>query len=161
MKLSIIFSAVLLILIGMVAAQEAISPQTFSISALGWLEGEWSGDLNGNRFEAYYTSPAGGQIISVSKEYLPDSTCFIEFERFEMRDGEIILTPYPGGTKSVPFRLTGFDPAITDAVFSNPGHDFPTEIRYHLISADSMDIHVSGPSEEGQIEFVLKLRRVN
>lgn len=130
------------------------------IDSLAWLAGDWAGDFEGNRFECHYTSPEGGAILSVSKEYHEGKRCFIEFEKFEESNSNIIMTPYPDGMQSVGFTLIGFDPAIKQAKFTNYRHDFPTEIIYELVEADKMLITVAGPGEKGRVELKVNLKKV-
>lgn len=100
------------------------------LAALGWLAGEWRGDVGGDVFVTTYTSPEGGLVLSVSKTLHEGQAVFHEFERFEVKGNAVVLTPYPGGKASVPFTLQAFDPAVPKARFVNAKHDFPTEITY-------------------------------
>lgn len=130
------------------------------ISTLAWLEGDWSGDFEGNPFTCHYSSPEGGVILSISKEFPEGQPCFIEFEKFEQTDSGIVMTPYPNGKQSVPFTLIDYDPAIKKAKFANYEHDFPTEIIYELVEPNKMLIIVAGPGKEGRAELKVDLRRL-
>lgn len=130
------------------------------LESLNWLAGDWTGELAGNRFECHYTTPEGGAILSTSKEFGEDGSCFIEFEKFEPVNGAVTLTPYPGGEKSVGFILSDYDPLVKKARFVNPDHDFPTEITYALDGADKMIITVAGPGKQGAREFKINLSRI-
>jgi hypothetical protein len=128
-------------------------------NGLSWLEGSWQGDFEGNPFEAHYTSPEGGSILSMSKEFLKDGRCWIEFERFTISGDSVLLTPYPQGEKSVSFVLTGHDPSVKKAVFENKAHDFPTDITYEMTAPDSLRILVAGPGKDGRKVLTLRLAR--
>ncbi|MDX9857774.1 MAG: DUF6265 family protein [candidate division Zixibacteria bacterium] len=131
------------------------------IAQLHWLEGHWRGMLGENVFEAIYTSPEGGQILSVSKEFPPDRPAFVEFERFHMVDSFVVMTPYPGGRESVSFTMTAFDSEARLAKFSNPDHDFPNDIIYQAIGGDSLVIEVTGVKDDGtRTGFTVNLRRI-
>jgi hypothetical protein len=130
-----------------------------AIQPLSWLEGSWRGDFEGNPFEAHYTSPQGGAILGMSKEFLKDGRCWIEYELFTNSGDTVKVTPYPGGEKSVSFVLTGYDPSIKYAVFENKTHDFPTDITYELIAADSLRILVAGPGKNGRKVLTVNLAR--
>lgn len=131
------------------------------IAGLYWLEGKWRGMIGDNVFEAIYTSPEGGQVLSVSKEFATDRPAFIEFERFHMVDTFVVLTPYPGGDQSVPFTMTVLDEEEQFAKFSNPEHDFPNDISYHAIGKDSLVIEVSGIDDNNQrTGFTVNLKRM-
>jgi hypothetical protein len=131
---------------------------------LSWLAGSWSGEIRGagaaTRFETHYTSPEGGVILSVSKALSQDGKLrWFEFERFEMRDGALQVTPHPGGKPSVSFKLVEYDAAAKKAVFANPEHDYPTRITYQRIAEDRLLFVVAGETKESPVmEFLLSRR---
>jgi len=130
------------------------------IESLSWLAGSWQGDFEGNSFECYYTTPKGGTILSMSKEFHKGKPCFIEFEKIEISGSDIILTPYPGGEKSVSFVLSDYDPEVNKAKFTNYEHDFPTEIIYELVETGKMVITVAGPHEDKHLELKMNLIKI-
>ena len=130
-----------------------------TIDDLGWLEGHWAGEFEGTPFEAYYTSTEGEAILSVSKEFIDEDHCFIEFEKFIVKDGQIILTPYPNGKQSVDFVLVDYNPESKSARFENLDHDFPTDITYRSITNDSLLIQVAGPGKDGRQVLEINLKR--
>ncbi len=130
------------------------------INQLGWLEGKWSGTFEDNPFEAIYSSPRGGVILSISKEFGERGPCFIEFEKIEYWENNVFLTPYPGGEKSDKFDLVDYDPDIQKAHFRNLKHDFPTDITYER-TADSLHITVAGKNRNGELtEFMVRMALV-
>ena len=120
-------------------------PAKAAIADMSWLAGEWSGDMWGGRYEAYYTTPEGGMIISHSKLMKGEQESFYEFEVFESRDDGIYLQPFPGGRKAVGFDLVEHVEADRRAVFENPDKDYPTRIVYHRVSDDELVITLSDP----------------
>lgn len=133
-----------------------------SVSDLSWLEGTWCGRIGTRDFEAHYTGPEGGVVLSASKYTANGKAAGFEFERFDEKDGSVVLTPYPDGKESsATFRLTSFDPRGRLAVFENPAHDFPTRISYQRVAEDSLTILVSGPGKGGKESVIrYELRRV-
>jgi uncharacterized protein DUF6265 len=125
------------------------------VSELSWLEGVWRGRIGTRDFEAHYTGPEGGVILSASKYTANGKAAGFEFERFEVKEGTVMLTPYPEGRSSVSFRLASHDEKARRAVFENPAHDFPTRISYQRVAEDSLTILVSGPGKDGR-ESVLR-----
>jgi uncharacterized protein DUF6265 len=120
-----------------------------SISDLNWLEGTWQGEIGDRQFEARYTSPEGGQVLSASKYTKDGKPAGFEFERFEEQGDTLVLTPFPEGKSSVAFKLTELDPKNQRVVFENPAHDFPTRISYQRVADNKLLILVSGPGEDG------------
>jgi hypothetical protein len=116
---------------------------------LKWLEGTWRGQIGGRDFEARYSGPDGGQILSASKYTEQGKAAGFEFERFEQQGDSVVLTPFPEGKSSVTFRLAELDGKGRRAVFENLAHDFPTRISYQRVADDKLTILVSGPGEDG------------
>lgn len=129
------------------------------LATITWLEGKWTGLFGGNRFEATYSSPEGGAMLSMNKEFHDGHPCSIEFERFGYDDTGVFLLPYPGGKpKDLKFYLVGFDPNIKRASFQNRANDWPTDIRYERVSEDSLHISLSGPAKDGNGVSAMLLR---
>jgi len=120
-----------------------------SIRDLAWLEGTWRGEIGDRMFEARYSGPDGGQVLSASKYIKDGKAAGFEFERFEQQGDSLVLTPFPEGKSSVSFRLAELDAKARRAVFENPDHDFPTRISYQRVARDQLTILVSGPGEDG------------
>jgi hypothetical protein len=163
MAITIIAFAVTVIVLGMFSRDQHADAFTGpnQIAQLHWLEGHWRGMIGNNVFEAIYTSPEGGQILSVSKEFRTNRPASVEFERFHMADSLVVMTPYPGGKESVSFTMTALDPESRSATFSNPDHDFPNDITYHAIGNDSLVIDVTGLNDDGTRNgFSVNLKRV-
>jgi hypothetical protein len=120
-----------------------------SIQDLAWLEGVWDGQIGGRDFEARYSGPEGGQVLSASKYAKQGVAAGFEFERFEELEGTLVLTPFPEGKSSVTFRLSELDPKGRRAVFENLAHDFPTRLSYQRVANNKLTILVSGPGEDG------------
>ena len=130
------------------------SPASPSVADLTWLEGVWRGEIGGRQFEARYSGPDGGQILSASK-YTQDGTpAGFEFERFEQQGDSLVLTPFPEGKSSISFPLAEYDAKARHAVFENLAHDFPTRISYQRVGRDRLIIMVSGPGEDGNEQVV-------
>lgn len=123
-------------------------PPAEVLAELDWLAGSWSGDMWGGRFEAFYSTPAGGKILSHSRLLKGATVAFYEFEVFEARDLVVHLQPYPGGKPAEGFTLQAHDPANREVVFENPDKDFPTRITYQRTSDDALLIVLSDPHGE-------------
>jgi hypothetical protein len=96
-------------------------------------------------------------ILSTSKAFRADGKLsWLEFERFEARDGQLTVTPYPGGKASVSFTLAEYDAAAKKAVFTNPGHDYPNRITYQRVAEDRLLLVVAGNGKDAPVmEFSL------
>lgn len=115
------------------------------IQSMDWLAGDWSGDMWGGKFHAYYSTPTGGKVLSHSRLMHGDELSFYEFEVFEVREETVYLQPYPGGSPADGFDFKSQDSKTKQAVFENPSKDFPTRIVYQLLSKDNLVITLSDP----------------
>jgi hypothetical protein len=103
-------------------------PIAATIAQVGWMEGTWVGEADGNSVEERWTPPAGGAMLAVSRTLKNGRLAGFEFLRIVERDGGLVYVAQPGGKPPTDFTLT----ALTEssATFENPDHDFPKRIRY-------------------------------
>lgn len=153
-------AALAFVLPGVAAAAEGKPPAEQRVEDLAWLTGHWSGEVKGagstTRFESFYTTPEGGMILSVSKAFgAGGKVSWFELERFDIKDGILRMTPYPGGRASDPFPLVEHDAAAKKAVFANPQHDFPKRISYQQNAPDRLYIVLTGDPGGPVMEFTL------
>lgn len=127
------------------AVVAATSPCVGDMDDLKWLAGSWEGPMWGGVFRAYYSTPEGGKVLSISELVKEGRISYTEFERFEMRDGKVILTPYPAGNAADSFDLVELDKKGCKAIFENPKKDFPTRILYQRVSDTKLEITLSDP----------------
>ncbi len=128
-------------------AQQGASTAAEILAGMTWLEGHWRGAVDANVFEACYTSPEGGEIVSCSKEIANGRVVFYELERFLIDGDEVVLVPHPGGKASVRFLLSDF--GEKRATFSNEAHDFPKHLTYERKAEDRLVITLTG-NENGK-----------
>ncbi len=153
-----LFWLLLFVLTAAAVTGGALAPAE-QLATMTWMEGKWTGLFGGNRFEATYSSPEGGAILSMNKEFLEGHPCYVEFERFGYDDTGAFLIPYPGGRpKDIKFRLIGYDPAVKRASFQNRENDWPTDIIYERVSEDSLFITLSGPAKDSDSMKTMQLR---
>jgi len=148
----------LILFMGQAGAENQLNHRDI-IKDMSWLAGHWSGTFEGKPFEAIYTSPTGGVIMSVSKEFGDSEPCFFEFEKFELLNDTLVMTPYPSGEKSDDFPLIDYSRKDKRAVFENKNHDFPTTFMYTRTSDDSLKIIVSGEIKGERREFKVLLKK--
>ncbi len=127
------------------------------IASLSFLEGTWTGTCDGERFEASYSSPSGGKVVSWSKGFHGGKVGFIELEVFEEKGGTLVVTPFPDGKRAASFKLESLEGE--KAVFTNPKNDFPNRIVYERVSKDELRFSVSGNQGGVAAEMKFELRR--
>lgn len=116
-----------------------------TLAEMSWLAGTWSGDMWGGRFEAHYSTPAGGRILSHSRLIKDDEVSFFEFEVFELKEGIVHMQPYPGGKLVTGLTLKTHDAKARRAVFENRDKDYPTRIVYERVGEKQLVITLSDP----------------
>jgi hypothetical protein len=135
------------------APSAAVAP----ITSLAFLEGTWVGTMEGERFEASYSSPAGGKMVSWSKGFAGPKVEFFELEVFEERKGTLVVTPFPDGKRAASFTLASLEGE--KAVFVNPKNPFPREIVYSRVSKDELLFLVSGEQGGQKVVWRFELTR--
>jgi len=127
--------------------------------AMDFLAGNWSGQMWGGELVAHYTTPEGGMVLSYTELRRDGEVAFHEFERFDVEDGRVVFTPYPGGKRAVQMWLTELDQQARKAVFENPDKDFPTRIIYQRIGEDQLLITLSDPHHDSDQVQNFEFRR--
>ncbi|MES2642306.1 MAG: DUF6265 family protein [Myxococcota bacterium] len=130
------------------------------LAGLSFLTGHWRGPLGPDTiFDATYTTSDGGLVLSASRTIEAGQATSYEFERFAVVDGVVTLTPFPGGKETVSFRYVPAESAPGKAVFTNPKHDFPTELTYALVAPARLVITLSGKAAGSADVMVFDLAR--
>jgi hypothetical protein len=143
----------ILVLAHAVEAEEPTAAE--QLASLDWLAGTWRDE----GFEAHYTSPEGGMILSASKNYAGGRVVFFEFERIEIQQDSVAYIPYPAGRSSVSFKLVDYEPEKPRIRFENKEHDFPKDLTFELISEDRLRIFLTGEEKGKYRTLELNLRR--
>ncbi len=123
------------------------------LAQLDFLAGTWRNDW----FEATYTTPAGGMVLSVNKEFRDGKVSFFEIERFDVRDGKVTMQPFLNG-KQAPVAFPLHALAGKRAHFRNAAHDFPQDLVYERVADDRLLIELTGVEggQARQLRFDLR-----
>ena len=113
----------------------------------------------GGRFEAHYSTPDGGRILSHSRLFADGRERYYEFEVFEPHGELVQLLPFPKGKPATGFMLKSHDPVARKASFENPDKDFPTRIVYERVADDNLVITLSDPFGDSEKIEIFDLRR--
>ena len=151
MKTKQLFSIIITLFLG-VAVANILAAGSFgltpsapsSISKLDWMAGSWQTAPGGRvQVEEYWTHPAGGSIMGMSRTVAGDKTVEFEYLRVEQRGDVIYYVASPEGRcPATDFKLTHI--SEQEAIFENPGHDFPKRIIYRKNSDGSLTASVDG-----------------
>lgn len=136
----------------------ATGAESYSVDELSFLTGHWTGKMFRGVYTARYTAPGGGVLLSYSELQREGETASFEFERFHVKDGKLIFTPYADGRPGTSLFLTTLDKVERKATFENPDKDFPTRIVYHRIADGRLVITLSDPHNDSDRELVFDLK---
>lgn len=133
-----------------------------ALASLSFLAGHWRGPFGPDSaniiFDATYTT-SEGIVLSASRMLQGGTVTRFEFERFAIVDDALTLTPYPGGKETVSFKYVPSESSAAQAVFTNPRHDYPTQLVYALVEPDHLTITLSAPAAKDPQTMVFDLWR--
>lgn len=118
-----------------------LSAQTPPLTDLAWMAGDWEGTLRGAAIEEHWLPAKGGRMLGLSHNVAGGRMVQFEFLRVEERPDGLFYVAQPNGRPPVDFKLTRS--AKTEAVFENPGHDFPRIISYRR-DGDKLTARIEG-----------------
>lgn len=101
------------------------------VEDLKWLGGAWAGESGGRWTEEWWTPPRGGIMIGANFSGKGERADSFEHMRIMPdKEGKLVFYAMPGGAPAVAFPLV--KGGASEAVFENPGHDYPQRIIYRL-----------------------------
>lgn len=127
------------------AFSQSVATNTKStITDLAWMSGGWRSAPGGRaQIEEFWTAPAGGSMMGMSRTIAGDKMVEFEFLRLEQRaDGIYYVASPKGRCPATDFRLTNL--SGQEATFENPQHDFPKRIIYRKNSDGSLVASIDG-----------------
>ncbi len=129
-------------LAAMLGARSIAAQQPGGLARLGWISGCWQLRAGQRVIDEQWMAPAGGLMMGMSRTVARDSAVEFETLRIESRGTTPVYVAHPSGQQEAAFPAT----TITDSsvVFANPEHDFPTEISYRKVGADSLVARIEG-----------------
>jgi hypothetical protein len=134
-------------------------PVQVGLNKFNWFIGSWTGETGESIFTETWQKVNDTLFIGQSYFIKDSDTLSRETISLQQQDTSVFYIPLVEGqndNKPVYFKLTFSD--NTNAVFENPGHDFPQKITYQLRNGDSLVATVSG-FQEGKgrsISFPMK-----
>lgn len=129
-------------------------PEGSSLPDISWLEGTWV-SAEGNFYEVWNDDGTGG-LQGAGITVTERDTLFSEEMTIRTDGGKMVyLARVPGQNNGLPvaFPLESHDREMLR--FSNPGHDFPREISYTLLSDTTLEIVVEGADPSRRIRMVM------
>ena len=102
------------------------------LAALAWLNGCWTGSVNGRDFREQWSPVRGNTMIGVGHTIAEGQTQDYEYLRLEVRPDGVFYIALPSGEKEAFFKLTSTQIAELDTIFTftNSVDAFPQRIVY-------------------------------
>jgi len=135
----------------------ASAQESASVDDLAWLAGCWASIGGEAGSGEQWTVPAGNTLFGVSRTVQNSETVAYEFLQIrETEAGEIEYIAKPSGQEEATFLMVRLSEG--EAVFENPGHDFPQRIIYRLKTGGKLKARIEGEvkGEARMVEFPMK-----
>ena len=131
-------------------AQDAFKP-------IAWLAGCWVQQGREAGSAEQWMAPAGGVMLGMAR--IVKGGRAVEFEFLQIRadaEGRLVYIAQPQGRPPTEFKLLRQGDA--EAVFENPGHDFPQRVLYRLAAPDRLVARIEGMmnGKERGIDFAMQ-----
>lgn len=108
---------------------------------LSWMTGRWS---DGETVEVW-SEMRDGNLMGYNRHFKGQKVTFFEHLRIDQTKNGTVYHACPLGRSWTAFQLT--EATEEQAVFTNPGHDFPQKIHYHR-EGDLLLVTISGKDRE-------------
>lgn len=145
---------IVIILLSASCVTKTSKPIKIGLNKLDWFLGSWSGQTSESIFTESWIKVNDTLYTGQSYFIKGNDTLSQETISLQQHDTSLFYVPLVEGqneNKPVYFRLTFSD--SLNAVFENPGHDFPQKIAYQLKPGDSLIATISG-NIEGKIRII-------
>ena len=104
------------------------------LDRLGWMTGAWVQKTDDSHVQETWLTPTDGVMAGVSQTRRAGQKPFIEYMKISVEPEGLTFTAMIPGQPPKPFVLKpGGD---GEAVFENPGHDFPQRVIYRRCGPD-------------------------
>lgn len=117
-------------------------PSAVTVQDLAFIAGSWVSRQGELSAEEHWLPPAGGAMLAVSRWMNAGKMVMFEFSRIEAVEGVPTYFAQPRGRPPTLFALKSFEGG--EAVFENPGVDFPQRIRYRSPAKDRLHARIEG-----------------
>lgn len=125
------------------------SAQADPFASVAWMAGCWTPQGREAGSVEQWMAPAGGLMLGMARTLKNGRV--IEFEFMQLRaeaDGTLSYIAQPQGRPPTAFKLLRQQQGDeAEAVFENPGHDFPQRVLYRREAPDRLTARIEGVSK--------------
>ena len=112
------------------------------LERIAWMQGCWRAESPARVIEETWMAPRGGTMIGVSRTVRGDSLAAYEMILLREKEGALAYIAHPSGQARNTF--TAREASDSMVVFSDPTHDFPQQVGYRRVGADSLVAWIAG-----------------
>ena len=130
--------------------------QPADVSALSWMAGCWLQESSGRVVEETWMPPRGDGMLGMSRTVAKGRVVDFEFLQIRVKDGRLVYIAKPSNQPEATF--TAVTAGAREAIFENPGHDFPQRIIYRLGADGNLAARIEGKQkgESRGIDFPMR-----
>lgn len=129
------------IMVGAFAAPAAA--QDDLLRQAGFLAGCWEARGGDGVTMEMWMPPAGDLMVGGGRTTVAGATRDYEHLRLHSRNGTLVYTAIPSAQRETSFTATKVSDTLL--IFENLEHDFPQQIIYRRVGADSLVARIEGP----------------
>jgi hypothetical protein len=130
----------------LLAACTAAQAQTDAFAPVAWMAGCWTQQGREAGSVEQWMAPAGGLMLGMAR--IVKAGRVVEFEFMQLRadaEGGLSFIAQPQGRPPTEFKLLRQQAGeAAEAVFENPGHDFPQRVIYRRAAPDRLVARIEG-----------------
>jgi hypothetical protein len=148
-RLSLLLGAIVL-----TASAHAQAPAARpTLQDFAWLAGHWRIERAGALIDEQWMAPAGGLMMGMARNVKDGKVREYEFTLLRQEaNGDIFYIASPSKQTETAFKLTSLRDG--EAVFENPGHDFPKKVIYAQQADGSLLAAIEGPGRDNKTRRV-------
>jgi hypothetical protein len=129
-----------------------------TLQDFAWLAGHWRIEQADRLVDEQWMAPAAGLMMGMARNVQGGKLREYEFTLLRQEpNGDIFYVASPSKQTQTSFRLTSLRNG--EAVFENPGHDFPKKVIYARQADGSLLAAIEGPGRDGKtrrVEYAFK-----
>ena len=120
-----------------------------TLQDFAWLAGHWRIEQDNRVIDEHWMAPEAGLMMGMARNVQGGEVREYEFTLLRQEaNGDILYVASPSKQTETSFKLTSLRNG--EAVFENPGHDFPKKIVYARQADGSLLAAIEGPGGDGK-----------
>jgi hypothetical protein len=136
-----------------------------ALTAMGWLQGCWHGNVNQRDFREHWLPPGGDMMVGAGHTVMKGKTQDYEFVRMEARADGLFFLVTPMGQKEQTFKLVDAqkDEASSAQIFTfdNVSNEYPQHVIYRRGGEGWLYAGIDGMLNGQERRVIYPMRHLN